>query len=83
MRTLLHIICIIQSLHVVFSQNENMCAHKETEMTITRSIEVSLEGNIGQVECTGRVTVKQCEGTCVSKAKPSGNSETGMERVNI
>lgn len=52
-------------------------------MTITRSIEVSLEGNIGQVECTGRVTVKQCEGTCVSKAKPSGNSETGMERVNI
>ncbi|XP_052090787.1 partner of bursicon-like [Mytilus californianus] len=80
-RTLLHIICVIQSLHVVFSENENICAHKETEMTITRSIEVSLGGNIGSVDCTGRVTVKQCEGTCLSKAKPSGNSETGMERT--
>ena len=83
MRALLHILWIVNSLQVVVSDNELTCKEQETEMDISRHLRVLHEGSVRNVDCTGRVTVTKCEGICISNAKPSANSDTGMQRVML
>lgn len=55
----------------LFRTSPETCSTERTEMDITRTLTVTHEGVLKTVDCVARVSVNECEGSCLSTASPN------------
>lgn len=67
----------------LFRSSPETCSTERTEMDITRTLTVTHEGVLKTVDCVARVSVNECEGSCLSTASPNVHTYPDFKKVKI
>lgn len=67
----------------LFRTSPETCSTERTEMDITRTLTVTHEGVLKTVDCVARVSVNECEGSCLSTASPNVHTYPDFKKVKI
>lgn len=78
--TFLGVVCVQGRL---FRTSPETCSTERTEMDITRTLTVTHEGVLKTVDCVARVSVNECEGSCLSTASPNVHTYPDFKKVKV